>query len=146
MMQLVSFRARNGAPSAEHPVYPLVRIWVCWCELHRTDANSTDAIVKALGRRGKLWFDFESAAGEMRVKREAAYFDASVEHGITAARLHALGGPSKTERVLADRVVRELLATAVTRSNAFGAAIVAAWAIHETRATKRPTFDSAPLF
>jgi hypothetical protein len=87
----------------------------------------SDATQKALGRRRKLWFDYETAADEMRAKREAAYFDVGVEHGIAAARVHALGGPRKVVRKLGDRIVRELLAKGVTREDAVGAAIVAAW-------------------
>jgi hypothetical protein len=125
----LTYRSLEEDPSYEHPIDQTVRIRVGRRDLQRTAATSTDAIVKALGKRRRLWFDFETAADKMRSLREAAYFDAGVEHGIAAARVHGLGGASKTVRALADRVVRELVATNVSREAALAAALATAWAI-----------------
>jgi hypothetical protein len=125
----LTYRSLEEDPSYEHPVDQIVRIRVGRRDLQRAITTSTDAIVKALGKRRRLWFDFETAADRRRSLREAAYFDAGVEHGIAAARVHGLGCASRTVRALADRVVREMLATGVARNDVVRAAVVAAWAL-----------------
>jgi hypothetical protein len=125
----LTYRSLEEDPSYEHPIDKTVRIRVGRRDLQRTVVKTTDAIVKALGKRRRLWFDFETAADKMRSLREAAYFDAGVEYGIAAARLHGLSGASKTVRALADRVLRELLATSVGHEDAARAAVAAAWAL-----------------
>lgn len=129
MKPRVSYRALEKDPSYEHPVDQTVRLRVGRRDLQRIVAAKSTAIVKALGTRRKLWFDFEAAADELRAKREAAYFDVGVEQGIAACAVHGLGRPSKRVRAHAQHVARELLRTGVARPEAVRAALVAAWAL-----------------
>lgn len=129
MKPRVTYHALEEDPSCEHPVDQTVRLRVGRRDLQRIVANTSHAIVQALGSKRKVWFDYESAADELRAKREAAYSDVGVEHGIAAARANALATPSKNIRALAKRVVQEVLRTGVARREAVGAALVAAWAM-----------------
>lgn len=129
MKRHLTYRALEVEPSYEYPVDQAVRLRVGRRDLQRTAANSSTAIVKALGRRRKLWFTYELAADEMRALREAAYFDAGVEQGIAAARANALLRPSKKVRVLAERIVQETLRSGVACSESVEATLVAAWSL-----------------
>ncbi len=130
MKPRVTYRALEKDPSYEHPVDQTVRQRVGRRDLQRIVATKSHAIVKALGpRKRKLWFDFESAADELRAKREAAYFNVGVEQGIAACAVHGLGRPSKRVRAHAQHVVQELLRTGVERRDAVKSALVAAWAL-----------------
>jgi len=125
----VSYRALEAEPSYEHPVDKTVRLRVGRRNLQRIVADKSHAIVKALGAKRKLWFDFETAADELRAKREAAYFDVGVEQGIAACAVHGLGRPSKRVRAHAQHVVQELLRTGVPQQEAVRVVLVAAWAL-----------------
>jgi hypothetical protein len=94
----------------------------------RTLAMAAQAVVDALGRRRRLWFDYEEALGRMTSRQQAAYFDLGVEHGIAAAREDQLrAGPAVTK--LADRLVREALGANVPREDVAAVAVMAAWAV-----------------
>jgi len=65
----------------------------------------------------------------MRALREAAYFDAGVEHGAAVARAEAARGGSREVRRLAERLVVEALRGGLERNEAAAAAMLAAWAM-----------------
>jgi hypothetical protein len=129
MKPRVTYRGLEKDPSYEHAVDQTVRLRIGRRDLQLIVATKTDAIVKALGAKKRLWFDFEAAADELRAKRESAYFNVGVEHGIAACAVHGLGRLSKRVRVHAQHVVQELLRTGVARQDAVRAAMVAAWAL-----------------
>ncbi len=125
-----SYRALEEDPSYEHAVDQRVRIRVGRRDLQRTVANTSTAIVKALGKRQRrLWFRFEHAADQLRALREAAYFDAGVEHGAAATRAEASRGGSRIVQRLAARLVVEALRGGVAREEAAAAFVLAAWAM-----------------
>lgn len=130
MTRRLTYRALETEPSYEHPVDRVVRRRVGRRDLQRIVSDAATAIVKVLGPQQRHhWFKFERAADEMRARREAAYFDVGVEHGIAACAAHAFGTPTKRVRAIADYLVRELLSTGVPRTDAVRAAITAAWAL-----------------
>ena len=133
----VTYRALEEDPSYEHTVDQTVRLRVGRTDLRRIATTKSHAIVKALGPKLKLWFDYETAADKLRAKREAAYFDVGVEQGIAACAVHGLGRPSKRVRAHAQNVVQELLRTGIERPDAVRAALVAAWALLGGRGAAR---------
>ena len=127
-----TYRSLEEDPTYEHVVDRMVRLRVRGRALKRTAAYASHAIVKALGAKRRLWFRYERAADTLRVRREAAFFDAGVELGSARCTVRRLAGASKTVKGLADRIVRELLATGVARDDAVRAAVAAAWALVAT--------------
>ncbi len=123
-----TYRDLEEDPSYEHAVDQCVRIRVGRRDLQRIVSDTSTAIVKALGKRQrKLWFKYEHAADRMRSLREAAYFDAGVEHGAAAARAEAARGGSRAVRKLAERLIVEALRGGLERAEATAAAVLAAW-------------------
>ena len=129
MKKRPSYRSLEQEPNYEHPVDERVRIRVGRRDLQRIIADAPTAIVKALGRRRHLWFRYERAADTLRSLREAAYFDAGVEHGSAAARAEAVRGGDRSVRRLAERLVAEALRGALEREEATAAFVLAAWAM-----------------
>jgi len=127
-----TYRGLEEDPSYEHAIDQRVRIRVGRRDLQRTVSDTSSAIVKALGKRQrKLWFRYEHAADRLRALREAAYFDAGVEHGAAAARADAARGGGRAVRRLAERLVVEALRGGLARSDAAAAAMLAAWAMSD---------------
>ncbi len=125
-----TYRALETEPSYEHPVDRTVRRRVGLRQARRVADETATAIVKVLGpRRRRLWFRYERAADEIRARREAAYFDVGIEHGIAACAAHGFGNPSKQVRALADHLVREILGAGRPKVDAVRAALAAAWAL-----------------
>jgi len=54
--------------------------------VERKLARAAQAVVEALGRRRGVWFAYEELLFRITDRRQAAYFDLGVEHGIAAAR------------------------------------------------------------
>ncbi len=137
MTRRPTYRALETEPSYEHPVDRVVRRRVGRRDLQQIASDTATAIARALGPRQRHhWFSFERAADQLRDRREAAYFDVGVEHGIAACAAHGFGTPTKKVRAIADHLVRELLANGVPRTDAVRAAITAAWALVSIRGTK----------
>jgi len=122
-----TYRSLEEDPSYEHAIDQRVRIRVGRRDLQRTVSDTSTAIVKALAKRRALWFRYEHAADRLRSLREAAYFDAGVEHGAAAARAEAACGGSRAVRRLADRLIVEALRGGLGREQAQAAAVLAAW-------------------
>ena len=79
--------------------------------LQRDLARAAQAVVEALGKRRQVWFAYEGLLARITDRRQAAYFDLGVEHGIAAARATELGADRKTVHALAQHVVKELIRT-----------------------------------
>ncbi len=133
-----TYRSLEVDPSYEHAIDQRVRIRVGRRDLQRTVADTSTAIVKALGKRQRrLWFRYEHAADRLRALREAAYFDAGVEHGAAAARAEATKGGRRAVRKLAERLVVEALRGGLERGETAAAAVLAAWAMIGERFSAR---------
>jgi hypothetical protein len=76
-----------------------------------------------------VWFSYEELLAKFTDRRQAAYFDLGVEHGIAAAAANGLTNAMKTQRAIAKRIVQEVIRTGVARDEVVGALLVAAWAI-----------------
>jgi len=108
-------------------------IWRRWKPYHGSEFASAGV----LGNRGsRLWFRFEHAADRLRALREAAYFDAGVEHGTAAARADEAKGGSRAVRRLAERLVVEALRGGVTRDEAAAAAVLVGWEMRVGRVSR----------
>jgi len=81
--------------------------------LQRDLARAAQAVVEALGRRRRVWFAYEELLAKITDRRQAAYFDLGVEHGIATARATTIAGGRKTVNALAQRVVWDLIRTGV---------------------------------
>jgi len=79
--------------------------------VERKLARAAQAVVEALGRRRGVWFAYEELLSRITDRRQAAYFDLGVEHGIAAARASQLHGASKSARAIAEHLVREVVGT-----------------------------------
>jgi len=97
--------------------------------LQRDLAHAAQAVVDALGKRRKIWFAYEELLARITDRRQAAYFDLGVEHGIAAARADQLPGASKAARAIAEHLVREVVGTGVAPRVRVDAAVLAAWAL-----------------
>jgi hypothetical protein len=86
-------------------------------------------VVEALGRRRRAWFVYEELLAKIADRRQAAYFDLGVEHGIAAARANAVPAASKSARAIAEHLVREVIGTGVAPRVRIEAAVLAAWAL-----------------
>jgi len=97
--------------------------------LQRDLARAAQAVVDALGRRRRVWFAYEELLAKITDRRQAAYFDLGVEHGIAAAAANGLTNATKTQRAIAERIVQEVIRTGVSRDDAVRAAVQAVWAL-----------------
>jgi hypothetical protein len=97
--------------------------------LQRELARAAQAVVEALGKRRRAWFAYETLLSQITDRKQAAYFDLGVEHGIAEARANALHGASKSARAIAEHLVREIVGTSVAPSVRVEAAVLAAWAL-----------------
>ena len=59
-------------------------------KLRRRIRRATHEMQEALGERADLWQRLEPLLGELRARREEAYFDIGHEHGLAAGRAEAL--------------------------------------------------------
>lgn len=100
-------------------------------------ARAAQAVVDTLGRRRKVWFDYEDLLSRITDRRQAAYFDLGVEHGIAAAAANGLTKASPTQRAVADRIVQEVIRTGVARDDAVRAAVLAVWGLRTYRTNLR---------
>ncbi len=107
--------------------------------LQRDLARAAQAVVEALGRRRRVWFAYEELLAKITDRRQAAYFDLGVEHGIAAAATNGLTNATKTHRAIAERIVQDVLRTGVSRDDAVRAAVLAVWGM-----TAPPTRRARP--
>ena len=112
-----------------NPIDLTVHLRIGGAKLQRDLARAAQAVVEAMGRRRRVWFAYEELLAKITDRRQAAYFDLGVEHGIAAARATTVVGRHKTVNALAQRVVRELMRKGVARDEVVGALIAAAWAV-----------------
>ena len=98
-------------------------------ELARKLARLSHAVVDALGKRRKVWFDYEDVLGRLTDLRQAAYFDLGVQHGVAHSRVRALRSGDAAVEKLASRLVREALCSKVALEVAVSATVMAAWAM-----------------
>lgn len=115
--------------SPGNPVDLTVHRRVGGARLQRELARTAQAVVEALGRRRKVWFEYEDLLSRISDRRQAAYFDLGVEHGIAAAAANGLTKSSPTQRAIAERIVQEVLRTGVSRDDAVRAAVLAVWGL-----------------
>jgi hypothetical protein len=112
--------------------------------LQRDLARAAQAVVEALGKRRRVWFAYEDLLSRTTDRRQAAYFDLGVEHGIAAAAANGLTKASPTQRAIAERIVQDVIRTGVARNEVVEALIVAAWAVigrnagRDTHPSSRP--------
>ncbi len=125
-----SYRAidRDEVPPG-NPIDLAVHRRIGGARLQRDLARAAQAVVEALGRRRRVWFAFEELLAKITDRRQAAYFDLGVEHGIAAARANQLPGASKRARAIADHMVREVFGTGVAPRVGVEAALLTAWAL-----------------
>ena len=134
----LTYASLEEDPSYEHPVDRRVRRRVNRPDLDRVMAKTTTSIVRALGKKKALWFKYERAWDDLRARRESAYFDVGVEHGVAGCAVHGLGRAGKKVRAIASWLVRELYGTGADRDDAIKAAVVAVWALGSADIGKRP--------
>ena len=125
-----SYRAidRQEVPPG-NPIDLAVHRRIGGARLQRDLAHAAQAVVDALGKRRKIWFAYEELLARITDRRQAAYFDLGVEHGIAAARADQLPGASKAARAIAEHLVREVVGTGVAPRVRVDAAVLAAWAL-----------------
>ena len=92
-------------------------------------ARAAQAVVEALGRQRRVWFEYEDLLSRITNRRQAAYFDLGVEHGIAAAAANGLTNASTTQRAIAERIVQEVIRTGVSRDDAVRTAVLAVWGL-----------------
>jgi hypothetical protein len=97
--------------------------------LQRDLARAAQVVVEALGKRRRVWFAYEELLAKITDRRQAAYFDLGVEHGIAGARANQLPGASKSVRGIAAHVFREVIEAGVGQNFLGEAALVAAWSV-----------------
>jgi hypothetical protein len=105
-------------------------------------ARAAQAVVEALGRRRRVWFAYEELLSRITDRRQAAYFDLGVEHGIAAAAANGLTKATPAQRAIAERIVQGVIRISVARDDAVRAALLAVWGLAATGA-RRPRL-SAP--
>mgnify|MGYP007112196200 CR=1 FL=1 len=113
----------------EHPADTLVAQRVGARRKLRRLANLSAYIVKELGRESKLWFDYEELKSEQSARREEAYFDLGVEHGLAASFGDELNESRSEVRKLAERLLRDALSSGLAPEEAASAAVLAAWSL-----------------
>ena len=129
MKPRTSYKALDVEPVVAHPIDHAVFVRVGWLRLQAELGKRAQAVVDALGRKRRLWFDFEALQGRLTSLREAAYFDLGVEHGIAEARSAGIQGRRRVIEHFAARMVTGALGTNAAREDAVAAAILAAWAV-----------------
>ena len=101
--------------------------------LQRDLARGAQAVVEALGKRRRVWFAYEDLLSQITDRRQAAYFDLGVEHGIAAAAANGLAKATPTQRAIAERIVQEVIRTGVAHEDAVRAAVLAVWGLSRRR-------------
>ena len=101
--------------------------------LQRDLARAAQAVVEALGKRRRVWFAYEELLSRITDRRQAAYFDLGVEHGIAAAAANGLTKATSTQRAIAERIVQDVLRTGVSRDDAVRAVVLAVWGLSRRR-------------
>jgi hypothetical protein len=132
-----SYRAidREEVPPG-NPIDLTVHRRIGGARLQRDLARAAQAIVEALRRRRKVWFAYEDLLSRITDRRQAAYFDLGVEHGIAAAAANGLANSTTTQRAIAERIVHEVIRTGVSRDDAVRAAVLSVWGLTEARAQR----------
>ena len=140
-----SYRAidREEVPPG-NPIDLTVHCRIGGAKALRDVARAAQAVVDALGRRRKVWFAYEDLLSRITDRRQAAYFDLGVEHGIAAAAANGLTGASSTQRAIAERIVQKVIRTGVSRDDAVRAAVLAVWGLTAIRARWRRLSARAP--
>lgn len=128
-MKLRLFYRDNDPGLEEHPIDRRVHERVGKRSVRRRLAQLSTSIVQALGPESKLWFDYEQTKGDLCARREEAYFDLGVEHGLAAARAEELEESRREVTHLAERLVREALSSGLGPEAAASAAVLAAWSL-----------------
>jgi hypothetical protein len=125
-----SYRAidREEVPPG-NPIDLTVHRRIGGARLQRELARAAQAVVEALGKRRRVWFAYEDLLARITDRRQAAYFDLGVEHGIAAACAGGLAAATKTQRAIAERIVQEVIRTGVARDDAVRAAVLAVWGL-----------------
>ncbi len=103
--------------------------------LYRRLVRASQAVVDALGKKSRVWFDYERVLSRLTDLRQAAYFDLGVEHGVAAARAQQLKAGRSVEK-LAAQLVREVLVSDLPREQRAAAAVLAAWAMIGSQSAK----------
>jgi hypothetical protein len=125
-----SYRAIDREEVAPgNPIDLTVHRRIGGARLQRDLARAAQAVVEALGKRRRVWFAYEELVAKITDRRQAAYFDLGVEHGIAAARANQLPGATKSARAIAEHLVREVVGTGVAPRVRVEAAVLAAWAL-----------------
>jgi hypothetical protein len=125
-----SYRAIDGEEVPPgNPIDLTVHRRIGGAKLQRDLARAAQAVVDALGKRRRVWFAYEELLARITGRRQAAYFDLGVEHGIAAAAADGLTNPTKTQRAIAERIVQEVIRTGVARDDAVRAAVLAVWGV-----------------
>jgi len=109
--------------------------------LQRDLARAAQAVVEALGKRRRVWFVYEELLAKITDRRQAAYFDLGVEHGIAAAAANGLTNATKAQRAIAERIVQDVIRTGVARDDAVRAAVLAVWGLASI-GTRRPRLSA----
>ena len=113
----------------KNPIDLTVHHRIGGARLQRDLARAAQAVVEGLGRRRKVWFAYEELLARITDRRQAAYFDLGVEHGIAAAAASGLTKATSTQRAIAERIVQEVTRTGVSRDDAVRAAVLVVWAL-----------------
>lgn len=113
----------------EHPVDQLVEKRVGRRATRRKLAELSQAIMRALGANSRLWIKYEQTKADASSAREEAYFDLGVEHGLAAAHANELTEPRRQVRALAQRLLREAMASGLAREETAAAATIATWSL-----------------
>jgi hypothetical protein len=119
---------RDDVPP-ERPIDLTVHRRIGGARLRRNLARAAQAVVEVLGKRRRVWFAYEELLARITDRRQAAYFDHGVEHGIAAAAANGLTNATKTQRAIAERIVRDVIRTGVARDDAIRAAVLAVWGL-----------------
>jgi hypothetical protein len=114
--------------------------------LQRDLARAAQTVVEALGKQRRVWFTYEDLLSRITDRRQAAYFDLGVKHGIAAAAANGLTKATPTQRAIAERIVQEVIRISVARDDAVRAALLAVWCLAalETRRPRLSARASAP--
>jgi len=137
-----SYRAIDREEVAPgNPIDLTVHRRIGGARLQRDLARAAQAVVEALGKRRRVWFAYEDLLAKITDRRQAAYFDLGVEHGIAAAAANGLTNATKTQRAIAERIVHEVFRTGVARDVAVRAAVLAVWGL-TGRGPQRPRFSA----
>ena len=128
-MKVRLFYQDLDSENENHPIDQLVEQRVGKRSTRRKLAELSQAILQALGCSARLWIEFEQIKGDECSAREEVYFDLGVEHGLAAAHANELSEPRRRVRALAQRLLREAMASGLAPEDAAAATTLAAWSL-----------------